>query len=41
MLQEQIYKKDINRLINGVIKADSKSEVGNEITVNVPNTAFA
>jgi energy-coupling factor transporter ATP-binding protein EcfA2 len=32
MLQEQIYKKDINRLINGVIKADSKSEVGNEIT---------
>lgn len=32
MLQEQIYKKDINRLINGVIKADSKSEVSNEIT---------
>ena len=32
MLQEQIYKKDINRPINGVIKADSISEVGNEIT---------
>lgn len=32
MIQEHIYKKDINRPINGVIKADSKTELTNEIT---------
>ena len=32
MIQEHIYKKDINRPINGVIKADSKAEVESEIT---------
>jgi len=32
MIQEQIYKKDIQRPINGVIKADSKNELSNEIT---------
>ena len=32
MRQELIYKKDINRPINGVIKADSKTELANEIT---------
>ena len=32
MIQEQIYKKDISRPINGVIKADSKAELANEIT---------
>lgn len=32
MTQELIYKKDINRPINGVIKADSKAELANEIT---------
>lgn len=32
MIQEHIYKKDINRPINGVIKADSKTELANEIT---------
>lgn len=32
MIQELIYKKDINRPINGVIKADSKTELANEIT---------
>ena len=32
MIQEHIYKKDITRPINGVIKADSKAELANEIT---------
>ena len=32
MIQERIYKKDIQRPINGVIKADSKNELSNEIT---------
>lgn len=32
MIQEQIYSKDITRTINGVIKADSKAELVNEIT---------
>ncbi len=32
MIQELIYKKDITRPINGVIKADSKTELANEIT---------
>ena len=32
MIQEHIYKKDIMRPINGVIKADSKAELANEIT---------
>lgn len=32
MIQEYIYKKDIMRPINGVIKADSKAELANEIT---------
>lgn len=32
MIQKDIYKKDIERPINGVIKADSKSELANEIT---------
>jgi len=31
MIQEQIYAKDINRNINGVIKADSKAELAIEI----------
>ncbi len=32
MLQEHIYTKDITRPINGVIKADSKAELANEVT---------
>ena len=32
MIQEQIYKKDINRLIDGVIKADSTAMLKDEIT---------
>ena len=32
MIQELIYKKDINREINGVIKADSTSALSEEIT---------
>lgn len=32
MIQEFIYKKDINRVINGVIKADSTSALEEEIT---------
>ena len=32
MIQQQIYSKDITRNINGVIKADSKAELANEIT---------
>ena len=31
MIQQQIYSKDITRNINGVIKADSKSELADEI----------
>ena len=32
MIQEQIYKKDINRIIDGVIKADSTAKLAEEIT---------
>lgn len=32
MIQQEIYSKDITRNINGVIKADSKTELANEIT---------
>ena len=32
MIQEQIYKKDINRVIDGVIKADSVTKLKDEIT---------
>ena len=32
MIQEQIYKKDINRVIDGVIKADSTAKLAEEIT---------
>ena len=32
MVQEQIYKKDINRVIDGVIKADSTAKLAEEIT---------
>ena len=32
MIQEFIYRKDINRVINGVIKADSTSALEEEIT---------
>lgn len=32
MVQEQIYKKDINRIIDGVIKADSTAKLAEEIT---------
>lgn len=32
MIQKQIYKKDINRLIDGVIKADSTAMLKDEIT---------
>lgn len=32
MIQEFIYKKDITREINGVIKADSTSALSEEIT---------
>ena len=32
MIQQQIYSKDITRNINGVIKADSKAELANEVT---------
>ena len=32
MIQQQIYSKDITRNINGVIKADSKTELANEVT---------
>lgn len=32
MVQEQIYKKDINRVIDGVIKADSTAKLEEEIT---------
>ena len=32
MIQEHIYSKDITRNINGVIKADSKAELANEVT---------
>lgn len=32
MIQQNIYSKDITRPINGVIKADSKAELANEIT---------
>lgn len=32
MIQEQIYKKDINRVIDGVIKADSVAKLKDEIT---------
>lgn len=32
MIQEQIYSKDITRNINGVIKADSRAELANEVT---------
>lgn len=32
MRQEQIYKKDINRIIDGVIKADSTAKLAEEIT---------
>ena len=32
MIQQHIYSKDITRPINGVIKADSKAELANEIT---------
>ena len=32
MIQESIYKKDINRVIEGVIKADSTSTLSEEIT---------
>lgn len=32
MTQEHIYSKDITRTINGVIKADSKNELANEVT---------
>lgn len=31
MIQEHIYSKDITRNINGVIKADSKAELANEV----------
>ena len=31
MIQEHIYSKDITRNINGVIKADSKAELANEL----------
>ena len=31
MIQEQIYKKDINRIIDGVIKADSTAKLAEEI----------
>lgn len=31
MIQQQIYSKDITRNINGVIKADSKAELANEV----------
>ena len=32
MIQEQLYKKDINRIIDGVIKADSTAKLAEEIT---------
>ena len=32
MIQESIYRKDINREINGVIKADSTTQLEEEIT---------
>ena len=32
MIQQHIYSKDITRNINGVIKADSKAELANEVT---------
>ncbi len=32
MIQKDIYAKDITRNINGVIKADSKAELANEVT---------
>ena len=32
MIQEHIYKKDINRIIDGVIKADSTAKLAEEIT---------
>ena len=32
MIQQHIYSKDITRNINGVIKADSKAELTNEVT---------
>lgn len=32
MIQEQIYQKDINRTIDGVIKADSTAKLAEEIT---------
>ena len=32
MKQQEIYQKDITRFINGVIKADSQSELANEVT---------
>ena len=36
MIQEQIYKKDINRVIDGVIKADSVTKLKDEITEYTP-----
>ena len=32
MIQQHIYSKDIERPINGVIKAGSKAELANEVT---------
>lgn len=38
MIQESIYQKDINRPINGVIKADSTIQLADEITEYVITT---